>query len=157
MNPSSEVPRTSRREARLLSALFWALLATFALVLGPIFIPFLEPLRGTGFLPLLGACFVLGLALLVVSIRAKSVGAVRKFLILTGASSVGLAVSSVLHNVFYGLATLTEDWAILKSVLTGLEVAFFLIATIVCPLAFLAGVVGTIVHLIGRRRSRGTA
>jgi len=157
MNPSSEVPSTSRREARLLTALFWALLATFALVLVSIFIPFLEPLRGTGFLPLLGAYFVLGLALLVLSIRAKHVGAVRKFLILTGASSVGLAVSSILHNVFYGLATLTQDWAILKSVLTGLEVAFFLIATIVCPLAFLGGVVGTIVHLIGRRRSRGKA
>ena len=156
MNPSSEVPRTSRREARLLSVLFWALLATFALVLGPILIPFLEPLMGTVFLPLLGACFVLGLALLVLSIRARSVGAVRKFLILTGASSVGLAVFSVLHNVFYGLATLAEDWAVLKSVLTGLEVGFFLIGTIVCPLAFLAGVVGTIVHLIGRRRSRGT-
>jgi len=157
MNPSSKVPRTSPREARLLTGLFWALLATFALVLGLILIPFLEPLMGTVFLPLLGACFVLGLALLVLSIRAKHMGAVRKFLILTGASSVGLAVFSVLHNVFYGLATLTEDWAILKSVLTGLEVGFFLIATIVCPLAFLAGVVGTIVHLIGRRRSRGTA
>jgi len=141
----------------LLSVLFWALLATFALVLGSILVPFLELLRGTGFLALLGAYCVLGLALLVLSIRAKYAGAVRKFLILTGASSVGLAVSSVLHNVFYGLATLTEDWAILKSVLTVLEVAFFLIATIVCPLAFLAGVVGTIVHLIGRRRSRGKA
>ncbi len=156
MNPSSEVPE-SRREARLLRALFWALLATFALVLGSILVPFLESLMGTGFLPLLGAYFVLGLALLVLSIRAKHVGAVRKFLILTGASSVGLAVSSVLHNVFYGLATLTEDWAILKSVLTGLEVAFFLIATIVWPLAFLAGAVGTIVHLIGRRGPRGKA
>ena len=156
MNPSSEVPE-SRREARLLSVLFWALLATFALVLGSILVPFLELLGGSGFLALLGAYCVLGLALLVLSIRAKHVGAMRKFLILTGASPVGLAGSAILHNVFYGLATLTEDWPILKSVLNGLEVAFFLIATIVWPLAFLGGVVGTIVHLIGRRASRGKA
>ena len=151
MNPSSEVRRTLQRDARFLTALFWAQLATFGAMLGITFIPLRAPFGRSVYLPLMGACFVLGLALLILSIRAKSVGALRRFLILTAASSTGFAVSAALHNMFYALGTLTDDWPILGYALTGLNVAFFLIAVFVCPLGFLAGVVGTIVVLIRKR------
>jgi len=153
MNPPGKVPRTAQREARFLTVLFWAQIATFGIMLGITFIPFHGTLMHSVYLPLMGACFVFGLALLILSIRAKSVGPLRRFLILTAASSTGFVVSVVLHNMFYALGTLADDWPILGYALSGLNVAFFLIGVVACPLGFLAGIVGTIVVLIRRRGS----
>ena len=50
-----------------------------------------------------------------------------------------------MQNGFYALGTLTEDLAVLNTLMNYLEFGFFLIAVIVCPLGLLVGVIGTLV------------
>ena len=82
-------------------------------------------------------------------------GLLRTFLILTAAPSTGFALSSVLYNVFYGLAEATQDWPVVPHVMNALEVGFFIVALLVCPVAFTVGAVGTVVMLIRRQREPG--
>jgi hypothetical protein len=60
----------------------------------------------------------------------------------------------VLHNAFYALAEVTGQWPILSGAMGVLDVAFFVIGTLLCPVAFLVGTVGAIVVLV---RGRGRA
>ncbi len=70
---------------------------------------------------------------------------VKKFLILMGASTVGLAVFGILHNVVSALLNTEEP-------------VFFIIATIVCPIGFLVGAAGSVVLTIKKfRRPRQSA
>ena len=79
-------------------------------------------------------------------------GILKKFLILTGASSTGFFVSIFLHNMFYALNIITSHIIVLKYLTEALHVGFFIIAVIVCPIGFLVGMVGSIVLLIRKRK-----
>ena len=46
---------------------------------------------------------LLGVALILLTVKGKVGGGLKKFLILTGASSVGFVISIFLHNAIYGL------------------------------------------------------
>jgi len=88
--------------------------------------------------------FLLGLTLIVSMAKKKvggSQGSLKRFLSLTGASAVGLFVFVLLHNAVYGVFGVEEPF-------------FFLLAVIVCPLAFLLGATGTIVLFLtkGKRQ-----
>ena len=148
-----EIPKAPR----LLYAVFWTLVAAFAalilVVLFPDALGFFRPV----FLSLLALCFLLGLALLILCVRWKQRTLLRTFWILAGASTTGFALGSVLHNAFYALATVTGKWPILNATMEVLEVAFFLVATLLCPVAFLVGTVGAIVLLVRRSGPAGTA
>ena len=87
--------------------------------------------------PVLG---VLGIALFVLTIKNKVAGAINTFLLITGATSVGLPVFAVLHNVVSYFFDIEEP-------------VFFVLATIICPLGFIFGAIGTIVLMI-RDRSK---
>jgi hypothetical protein len=70
------------------------------------------------------------------------------------ASVLGLLLFVVLHNVFEALAGMAEDVAVLHGLLEGLGAAAFLLATLVCPAAFLVSVVAlAVVFIQDRRRS----
>jgi len=141
-------PNETPKAPRSLPILFWALVAAFAaLVLTVLFPDVLDFFRSV-FLSLMALCFLLGLALLILSVRWKQRTLLRVFWILAGASTAGFALGSVLHNAFYALATVTGKWPILNAAMEVLEVAFFLIATLLCPVAFLVGTVGAIVLLV---------
>ena len=95
---------------------------------------------------------LLGVALIVFTLKEKVPGLLKKFLLLTGASAAGLFISILLHNAVYGLFIHffgADFWD-----RTGLadEPVFFIIAVIVCPAGFLVGAVGSIV--IGIKRLR---
>ncbi|MEW6141829.1 MAG: hypothetical protein AB1597_01545 [Chloroflexota bacterium] len=68
----------------------------------------------------------------------------RLFLLLTGSAGIALVASLVLHNlVFAALIYLFgEDFWIETG--TSDEPFFFILAVIVCPLAFIVGAVGSI-------------
>jgi hypothetical protein len=141
---------------RLLSIVFWALVAAFtALVLTVLFPDVIAVFRPV-FLSLTAICFLLGLALLILCVRWKQRTLLRTFWILVGASTTGFALGSVLHNVFYALAIVTSKWPILTAAMEVLEVAFFVIATLLCPIAFLVGTVGAIVLIVRRRGPAAT-
>lgn len=127
--------------SKLIWAVFWALVAVFIVALGVIFIgaPILGSL-GTPVNPffliilLVPLILLLGVALIVLTLRAKVRGGLKKFLLLTGASAVGGPVSFVLHNLVSG-------WL-------GIEEPVFFTIVFICPLAFLVGAIGSIVLFI---------
>ena len=80
-----------------------------------------------------GAALIgLGVMSIILTVRTKVRGWLKRFLLLTEASFVGFLISGILHNVISGLTNFEEP-------------VFFIIATIVCPVGFLVGAVGTIV------------
>jgi hypothetical protein len=97
------------------------------------------PVRFVG-LPAWVVIVGLGVTLIVLTVKTKVGGILKKFLLLTGASAVGLPVFAILHNVVSGLFNIEEP-------------VFFIIATIVCPVGFLVGAVGSIVLAIKTKPS----
>jgi len=140
-----------RKAPRSLVIVFWAMVAAFvALILTVLFpdaLTFFRPL----FLSLMGLCFLLGLALLVLAARWQARNLLWTFWILAGASVAGAALGSVLHNAFYALGIVTDQWPALSTAMEVLEVGFFVLAVLVCPVAFLVGTVGAIVLIVRRR------
>jgi len=87
--------------------------------------------------------------LIYLTVKEKVRGTLKKFLLLTGASSAGLFISIVLHNFIYGLFIHffgADFWN------GGDEPIFFILAIIVCPIGFLVGAAGTIVLAIKNRQ-----
>ena len=105
MTALGETPKAPRA----LPIVFWALVAAFVALVLTVLLPdvltlFFRPL----FLSLVAICFLLGLALLILAVRWQARNLLRTFWILAGASTAGAALGSVLHNVFYALATVTD-------------------------------------------------
>jgi len=111
------------------------MVAVFIIVVGSMFIRIPtggEPQAFNMLLPGIAILFVLGVVLITLTVKKKVVGKLKTFLLLTGASSMGLLVFVVLHNIISGLFGIEEP-------------VFFILAIPVCPLGFLVGAAGTIV------------
>ena len=135
----------------VLKAVFGALVGVFALIISGFFIPAVgESLKGSSFLILWFAFFLLGMTLIFLVRREKVKGKLRSFLLLTGASAAGFLVSAFLHNFLYALAIISRPIYILSKLMEVFHVAFFVMATIVCPITFVIGVIGSVVKLIKR-------
>ncbi|UCG10585.1 MAG: hypothetical protein JSW30_01745 [Dehalococcoidia bacterium] len=136
---------------------FWLLMGAFLVIDSVFLIPAArELLMGITFLIVTGAVFLaLGVALILLTVKEKVAGALKKFLILTGASVVGIPVSVVLHNAIYGLFIAWFGANFWDRVGLGDEPFFFFMAIVVCPLAFLVGAIGTIVLVLRGRRLAG--
>ena len=126
--------------------IFWALAGVFVVILCLFFIPpFRDLLAGSElFLIPFAVFFLLGIALLVLTLREKVSGTLRKFFLLTGASSTGVLVFILLHNLVYGLFIYFFG----EGFWNGGDEPFFFIMTFVCLIGFLVGVVGSIVLAI---------
>jgi hypothetical protein len=96
--------------------------------------------------------FTLGLTLLILTARAKLDKLFKGFLLLTSASAVGFFVSILFHGVVYGLFILIfgEDFWDRMGIPD--EPVFFLMALIICPIAYLVGTIGSIVLMLRRKR-----
>jgi len=142
----------SQKES-VLRVTFYLLVAVFVLTISIIFIPaFREYVSGT-FMIISGIILILlGGYLIVLTLKQKVEGKLKKFLILTGASAAGFFVFALLHNIFYGLEQVTGHIAILSYLMKAFEVVFFLIAIFACPIGFLIGVIGTIVMFNKKRK-----
>ena len=131
--------------------MFWALVGIFIVIVCLFFIPvFRDLLRGSLlFLSPLVVFSLLGAALIFFTVKEKVGGILKKFLLLTGASAAGFFVFVLLHNAIYGLFIYffgADFWN------GGDEPVFFIMATIVCPLGFLVGAIGSIVLAIKKLR-----
>jgi uncharacterized membrane protein len=129
---------------------FWILIGTFLFIVSQFFIQAVRELfRGSLFFLLPFIIFsLLGGLLIFFTVKEKVEGALRKFLILVGASAVGFFVSVLLHNFFYALGVITSNITILRYLTEILHVTFFLIAIFVCPLGFLIGAIGSIIIFV---------
>jgi hypothetical protein len=134
-------------KGRFSCPIFWALVAVFIFLVCFFFIPALmELLAGSElFLTPLAVFFLLGVALVVFTLREKVGGTLKKFFLLSGASSAGFFLFVLLHNAFYALAVVSSNIPVLGSIMEFLHAAFFFMAVPICPLAFLVGAIGTIV------------
>lgn len=65
----------------------------------------------------------------------------------------GFVVSTILHNVFYALASVPDLPGLARAMFTGAEIAFFFAAVLLCPPAFVVGVVGAVLTFMMRRDS----
>ena len=140
---------------KLIWPIFWALVGVFVVIASVFVIPAVRELvMGFLFITISGATFfLLGVALIFLTVKGKAEGMLKKFLILTGASAAGFFVSAFLHNAIYGLFILwfgTDFWG--RIVPGGDEPFFFIIAVFLCPIAFLVGAGGSIVVVIKRFR-----
>ncbi len=123
--------------------IFWLIFAFFILnvfsmyLIGP-FIRFIS-------IPSMVILSILGIVLIVLASRAKFTKISKAFFILTGASALGMTISGVLHNLVYALLVKLFREGI------GNEPVFFILATIVCPIALLVGVIGSIVLMAKKR------
>lgn len=138
-------------EGKLVRSIFWALVGVFVVIAGVFAVPAArELLMGLLFIIISGVVFgLLGVALIVLTLKEKVGGKFKKFLLLTGASAVGIPVSIFLHNAIYGLIFVRmldrPDFD---------EPFFFIMAIVVCPLGFLVGVVGSIVLAVKQSGQR---
>ena len=143
---------------RTILVLFWVLVAVSAFTVLTMLIPALHDTMPQAILWQAGALFVLGALLCVQTIRAPVKRSLRRVLLLTGGSAVGVVLCFVLHNVLYALGMMAGDGRLLGGRLLGgllqaLEVAFFLCAVIVLPAALIISATCVIVLLA---RARGT-
>jgi hypothetical protein len=76
----------------------------------------------------------------------------RQFRYLLYASVLGFVVFAVVHNVFEVVAGRMGGPGFVVAILQGTQVAAFLIALLICPPAFIIGVVGEVVLWIRNRR-----
>jgi len=125
---------------KALLATFWLLVVNFLALVHLIFNPGHRNLT----LISLSFFFSLGTALLVLTLRQKIKGALKKFLILTAASAMGFVISAVLHNLIFALFMHWPDD----------EVFFFALALFVFPILFLAGAIGSIVLFIKSKNGK---
>jgi len=140
-------------KGRLSRVIFWALIGTSIVTASWFFAATThEFARGSHFIIFLASSgtvlFSLGIALILLTVKEKARGMLRKFLILTGASAVGIPLSIVLHNAVYGILIYWFGADFWDRTGAGDEPFFFIMGIIICPLGFLVGAVGSIVLAI---------
>jgi len=126
---------------------FYALIAFSILVTLSILFPDTGIISGSYFIILWALFSVTGIGLIITTTKEKIIGKRKLFLLLLGFSSAGFLLFVVLHNLFYALSTITENLVILNKIINFFAVASFLTATIICPIGFIVGMVGTLIIL----------
>ena len=128
------------------------LIAVFLLIVSFFVVPMPDEIRRPLFLlaAVLGiAFFVLGIVLLVFTIKQKIRGKLKWFLIMTGASSAAVFPSVILHNFVYGLLIYLVGPDVWGE--GGDEAFFFIFALMVCPIVFLIGSVGSVILMVRKK------
>jgi len=137
-------------KTRVVINLLYALIVSFVLIVLTIFAPDVFPeIQGRQFLIFLfgfgGTFMILGFILGIFARKWVKNKKFKTFLMLAGFSAGSFLILTVLHNVFYGVAEAFNDIVIVRYVAEALSVVSFIVSLIVVPVAFLVGVVGSLV------------
>jgi len=147
-------------KGKLSWAIFWALLGVFVVIASVFFIAaFIPAFRGSIFLWFITISgvifFLLGVTLIILTVKEKVGGILKKFLLLTGASATGFFVFVFLHNAFYGLFIHFFGADFWDRIGLGDEPFFFIMAIFVCPIGFLVGAIGSVtLRILTRLKSK---
>lgn len=131
------------------AVVFWITFALFLMIIVGIYFNFIPYLGFISGLFSMISLSVLGIALIVLAKMAEITKISKAFFILTGASAIGMGLGVLLHNMVYAILIkiLGENaWTNMSD-----EPVFFILATIICPIALLVGVIGVIVLLAKRK------
>jgi cytochrome b561 len=131
--------------------IFWVTLAFSILTILSIFImnKFEILISNYFFFSLAIILTCLGITLIVFAKKAKITKISRAFFILTGSSAAGIVIGIILHNLIYALFIKIFGegfWGAIDD-----EPVFFIFATIICPIALLIGIIGSII-LISKKK-----
>ncbi len=85
--------------------------------------------------------FILGVILVVMAKKEKN--ELKFFLIITGVSAISPFLCVILHNFFYALMIISEDWQYYT--LASLSIASFFISLIIAPATFVVGIIGVLI------------
>lgn len=96
--------------------------------------------------------FLLGIILVIFTLKSDVRKKLKVFLLLTGFSSIGFLIGVLLHNFLYALGIIFEDIIILKYLMEILHVIFFFISIPISPIGFLIGLIGSIILFRKRRK-----
>ena len=130
--------------------IFWIIVASSIITLSNIFIlNELDLFNRYLFFASAAVLTLLGIALIVLAAKARITRISKAFFILTGASAAGIVVASVLHNLVYALFMQIFGEGFWAGI--GDEPVFFIISIVVCPIALLVGMIGSIV-LIAKKK-----
>ena len=94
---------------------------------------------------------IAGIVLIILTVKRVEKGLLKKFLLTTGASVIGIPVFIILHNLIYGAFIHFFGEGFWNG---GDEPFFFIMAVIVCPLGFIVGFVGSIVLAVKKARQK---
>ena len=126
--------------------IFYLLSSNFVLLLGVFFVPQMQELfQGEAFLLPCFTFSVLGLALLVSSLKSEIKLKEKRALLATSIGALGFFVSIFLHNAFYALAEISSSIPVLPTIFEFLQIIFFLAAIFLSPILFLFGTITFIV------------
>lgn len=140
-----------KKQNKTLKAVLSALVVIFILLVSYFFVA-QDKQTLFPFVAVLGLIFLLlGIALIVLTIKQKIKGKLKIFLMLTGISAICPFVFSILHNLFYALAVITSNIIWLKYLFEFLHAASFIIALLISPIVFLVGVIGSILLFIKKK------
>lgn len=128
---------------------FWLIFGFFILMMLSMFLYFIPYIGMIVGMPFRVVVSVLGIVLIILAAKAKFTKIARTFFILTGASALGIGLSMILHNLVFGLLIKLFGESIWGGM--GDEPVFFILATIIFPLALLIGSVGSII-LISKKK-----
>ncbi|MCL4385282.1 MAG: hypothetical protein M1326_03075 [Cyanobacteria bacterium] len=129
--------------------IFWLIFAFFIMVMAGMYlylIPYIGFITGVAFRAVLS---ILGIAIIILASKAYLSKIAKAFFIITGASALGMGLSMILHNLVFALFIKLFGegfWSGMDD-----EPVFFILATIICPIALLVGIVGSIV-LIAKKK-----
>ena len=141
-----------------LITIFWLLVLSFFLIVFSVFLMGIVDTHFPHFLICCSLFLILGLIFLWFVFKEKPEKKLKIFFLLTGFSAVGFFVFVILHNLLYGLGVLTKDTiAVIFYISEVLHVLFFLIGTIICPIGFIVGVIGSIIHLKKKKKEINNA
>jgi hypothetical protein len=131
---------------------FWALVGIFIVVIAVYLIPPVRELvlEAAFFLGAGVAFLLLGALLIYFTLKRRIRGLLKQFLLTTGASAAGIPIGVVLHNMVYGVFIHFFGENFWDRIGMSDEPVFFVLAIVVCPIAFLVGVVGSIVLTVRR-------
>ena len=137
------------KKIKMLSSqfLFNALIILSILVMLDMFVPNIGRMTGPYVFILWILHFAAGVGLIITTYKEKISGKHKFYLLLSGFSSASFLLGVVFHNLLYALGTITENLVILNKIINFFEVAFFLVATLICPVGFIVGMVGTVIIL----------
>jgi len=154
MEPEKKSIKVSNKFNLAIKVIFWLLVAFFIVIILFFLVPVANRSIDFLFMAIPGIIFLLlGIALIILTAKSRLKGLLKKFLLVTGAAPIGAVVSVILHNAFYGVFIHFFGADFWDRIGTGDEPVFFILAIIVCPIAFLVGVVGSIVLFIKGRRT----
>ena len=132
---------------------YLALMANFIFLVLMMAMPAIhDRLQGKIFLLPFAVFLLLGLMLSISAFKEKKKNCLRKFLMITGGSAVGIFLSIILHNLVYGLFIVLFGADIWRRLGVGDEPVFFMLAIIVLPVVFVVGSVGSAVIMIKEHR-----